>query len=73
MKRPSVASNQEYLSQWDFEKNQLDPHVLTQGSSKKAWWICPAGHSYDKMALSPAYELGHNNCTCDSAVVLDRT
>lgn len=31
------------ISEWDFKSNDLlglDPHKLTIGSNKKAWWIC---------------------------------
>lgn len=33
-------------SEWDYEKNKLLPTEVTRMSGKKAWWICPAGHSY---------------------------
>ena len=46
-KRPSIASNKDLLDQWDYTKNDADPEELTQGSSKKAWWICDEGHSYE--------------------------
>lgn len=29
-----------FLEQWDFEKNTLNPSVLTSGSNKKVWWKC---------------------------------
>lgn len=33
--------------EWDFDKNgNLQPYNVTTGSDKKAWWICPLGHSY---------------------------
>lgn len=33
--------------QWDRTKNgKLTPENITAGSDKKAWWICPIGHSY---------------------------
>lgn len=51
MKHPPISSNPEYLSLWDYKKNNLDPNVITQGSSKKAWWICSKGHSYE-MAIN---------------------
>lgn len=38
------------LEEWDWEKNKalgFDPYKLTYGSGKKAWWLCPKGHSYD--------------------------
>lgn len=35
------------LKQWDYEKNVgLDPRKLTAGSSRKAHWVCEAGHKW---------------------------
>ena len=37
----------EVAKEWDYEKNYpLRPENIMPGSSKKAWWICPNGHSY---------------------------
>ncbi len=33
-------------NEWDYEKNTISPDSITSGSHKKAWWICPKGHSY---------------------------
>ena len=39
---PSIAM------QWDYDKNYpLRPENFSFGSSKKMWWICPYGHSYE--------------------------
>jgi len=36
------------VKEWDFDKNKEKTlHDFTKGSSYKAWWICPNGHSYD--------------------------
>ena len=33
--------------QWDYEKNGgIDPQNVTAGSTKKAWWRCEKGHSW---------------------------
>lgn len=45
--RPTIASNIDLSNQWDYRKNEADPEVLTQGSSKKVWWTCDEGHSYE--------------------------
>lgn len=38
----------ELASEWDNEKNgDLHPDAVTLNSTRKAWWLCPAGHSYD--------------------------
>ena len=35
------------VSEWDYQKNgTLLPNMVTIGSDKKVWWICPKGHSY---------------------------
>ena len=34
--------------EWDYEKNEgLAPSQFYSHSSKKFWWICPKGHSYN--------------------------
>ncbi len=34
--------------EWDYEKNgELRPEMVTPKSSKRVWWKCPKGHSYD--------------------------
>ena len=33
--------------EWDYQKNgNILPNMITAGSDKKVWWICPLGHSY---------------------------
>ena len=40
-KYPDIAK------EWDYKKNSdLKPQNIVSGTSKKAWWICPNGHSY---------------------------
>lgn len=34
-------------NEWDYDKNDINPNTLTYASSKKAWWICHLGHSYE--------------------------
>lgn len=40
----------ELAKQWDYEKNgDLTPEIVSSGSNKKVWWICPkCGQSYQK-------------------------
>ena len=43
----SVCS--ELLKEWDYEKNDtigIYPNQITRGSSKKVWWKCGQGHSW---------------------------
>lgn len=38
----------EIAGQWDAEKNgSLGPQDVTAGNRRKAWWICPRGHSWE--------------------------
>lgn len=37
----------ELLKEWDYEKNIIKPTEVTKGTTKKAWWICEKGHSYE--------------------------
>ena len=36
------------MKEWDYEKNILDPEKVAILSPKKAYWICPKGHKYEK-------------------------
>ena len=41
-----AESKPELLKEWDFKKNDIDPSKISCGTGKKAWWVCPKGHSY---------------------------
>lgn len=36
----------ELLKEWDYNKNDIDPHYIGIGSDKRIWWNCSKGHSY---------------------------
>lgn len=36
------------LTEWDYDKNELNPDEITAGSEKKAWWKCKLGHSFEQ-------------------------
>ena len=56
-----LKDNKELMKQWDYEKNKsLDLDKLTSGSSKKAWWKCEKGHSYDATIKSKT--IGNLKC-----------
>lgn len=43
----------EIVAQWDYGKNHPKrPEEFTNGSSKKAWWVCSKGHSWDAVIHS---------------------
>ncbi|MBE6141340.1 MAG: hypothetical protein E7175_00595 [Erysipelotrichaceae bacterium] len=36
------------LEEWDYSKNTLNPHEISGGTNKKAWWICKeCGNSWE--------------------------
>lgn len=38
----------EILKKWDFEKNiDISPYEVLPKSSKKVWWKCEKGHSFE--------------------------
>lgn len=48
--------------EWDYEKNgSLTPNDVSAHSGKKAWWICPKGHSYSSVIAS---RTGIEKCGC---------
>lgn len=55
--------------EWDYKKNdELKPSQFYSHSSKKFWWICPKGHSYN---TSIAKRTAGSNCPyCSSEKLL---
>ena len=50
-----IIEDEKLISEWDYEKNSkigLDPSKLVVGSSKKAWWICKNGHSFQAVIFN---------------------
>ncbi len=41
-----ATTHPDLLKEWDYSKNQIDPHQVKEGNRQKVWWICPKGHSY---------------------------
>lgn len=37
-----------FLVEWDYSKNKIDPKEVGYKSSKKVWWICSNNHSYQQ-------------------------
>lgn len=50
------------LSQWDFEKNQINPFKIALKSNKSAWWICEQGHSWNAKISSRSSGCGCPVC-----------
>ena len=45
-----VSDNAQLIAEWDWERNnqlELDPHRITCGSNKNAWWKCSNGHRWE--------------------------
>ena len=36
----------EIAKEWNYAKNAETPQMLTSGSPKRVWWICPKGHEW---------------------------
>lgn len=48
----SILAFPEIIKLWDYEKNTIDPGVVSSGSSKKYWWVGECGHSFQKPSKS---------------------
>ena len=48
------ASDLALARQWDKEKNDLSPAVLSINSRQKVWWRCDKGHSYSAAVYARA-------------------
>ena len=55
-----ATTNPELLKEWDYSKNDILPTEVVSGSSRKVWWICNAGHSYQASINSRAQN--HTGC-----------
>ena len=49
-----AGKHPELLEEWDYSKNTIDPNKVGTGSGKKAWWICPNGHSFEAIISNRA-------------------
>jgi hypothetical protein len=55
-KNPSLAA------EWNVKKNgNLTPFDITAMSSRKVWWVCPDGHSYE---AAPSTRVGNGGKGC---------
>lgn len=55
----------DWLNEWDYDKNTIDPFAIGIKSKKEVWWKCPAG-KHESYLKSPIYKLrlkdGKNAC-----------
>lgn len=67
-----VALYPDIAKQWDVEKNgALTPDQVLTKSSRRAWWICPEGHSY--LAHISGRTRGRGCPICSGNVVIPAT
>lgn len=49
--------------QWDYDKNTaLQPDMVTPGSTRKVWWRCANGHSYEATPANRSHGTGCPYC-----------
>ncbi len=66
MDKKYIIDNEKLMPEWDWDKNNelgLDPNTMTEGSNKKAWWICNKNHSWCSVIASRAKGSGCPYCT----------
>lgn len=60
----------EIAKEWDFDKNGCTPQEVTRGSTKKVWWLCSKGHSY-QASVNNRTKAAHSGCPyCSGKKVL---
>ena len=47
-----ATTHPELLKEWDYEKNVINPSEIKSKSSKKVWWKCKNGHSWQAVVYS---------------------
>lgn len=52
-------------SEWNYERNTIDPSEITSGSSQKVWWKCSEGHEWQTtVAMRTSQNTGCPYCSC---------
>lgn len=51
------------ISEWDFNKNSIDPKQVSFGMELKVWWVGSCGHSWKSSVLSKAKGGGCPTCS----------
>ncbi len=64
-----ATTNPELLKEWDYSRNSIKPDEITNGTSKKIWWICKNNHSYE--ATVPARRKGQGCPYCSGNKVME--
>lgn len=64
-----LSLNPDFLSEWDYAKNQISPDSLVPKSGKRVFWLCEHGHSYQARPIDRY--IYHRGCpTCAGRVLL---
>lgn len=65
------TTNPELRSEWDYEKNKVDPNNITNRYSRSVFWKCDKGHSWSNMVNARAqYGYGCPYCATSGTKVL---
>ncbi len=59
------VTHPDLLKEWDYSKNLFQPHEFTaksESKSKKPWWICKNGHSWQAFVRIRANGVGCKEC-----------
>jgi predicted RNA-binding Zn-ribbon protein involved in translation (DUF1610 family) len=60
------------MTEWDFEKNSIDPFNLSAGSGMKVWWKCSHDHEWE--AKIQKRTLSHQSCPkCSRLIAAEKT
>ena len=51
------------LKEWDYDRNNVSPETIGKGYTKKVWWLCPKGHSY-QMTVNARTTMGQGCIYC---------
>jgi hypothetical protein len=55
------------LEEWDYDKNDIDPHNVSPKSSTPRWWKCRYGHSWPTRVTHRANGSGCSRCRKNSS------
>lgn len=56
------SQNQELMKEWDFNKNNINPKLISPGCNKKVWWKCSV--CGNKWQVSPNNRTGAKKSGC---------
>ena len=62
-----LSSYPDLVKEWHPSKNgELTPQHFTHGSSKKVWWLCSKGHSFDSVIYARIGKQRNGCAVCNS-------